>query len=128
MKHYTFLLLCTLIMAGSCTPKCDPINAELTGQWQRVDGDNSPLNGMVVDFAGNTGALTTVPTTAAGFRINDAKWRSVTKERDGVFTLEDRDSAGGYVKSRILILADGKEMMLSATTGALGNYQKWKRL
>lgn len=128
MKKAIYYLLFALMGAGGCTSKCDPINAELTGRWERIDGDNSPFNGMVVEFVGTSAPLLTIPSTAPGFIIGDLKWRNVVKERDGVFVLQDRDSAGGYVNSRILIMADGKEMMLSAQRISAGSYQKWKRL
>ncbi len=128
MKKIVLWCLFILVGMSSCKETCDPINAELTGKWERIDGDNSPFNGMVVDFSGNVGALTTIPTTAYGFVLNDAKWRNVVQEQTGVYKFEDRNSAGGYVPSRIFVLADGQELMLSASAGSLGNYQKWRRL
>ena len=127
LKPALYVLAAVLLWASGCTQKCDPIDADLLGKWERVDGNNSPFNGMVVDFTGNASKLTTVPATAAGFKVDDVKWRNVAKAGEGVYTLEDRDSGGGYIKSRILILADGKEMMLSGTGSVIGNYQKWQR-
>jgi hypothetical protein len=122
-----FLLL-ALAGLAACKHECDPINTDLAGRWERADGNNTPFNGMIVEFGGTQGLLQTVPATAAGFSVGDAKWRNVQKEKDGVYGLEDRDAGGGYVRSRILILSDGQELMLSGQTSNAGFYQKWKRL
>lgn len=121
-------LLAGLFLLASCKHKCDPINTDLAGRWERVDGNNTPFNGMIVEFGGTQGLLQTVPATAAGFSVGDAKWRNVQKEKDGVYLLEDRDAGGGYVRGRILLLSDGRELMLSGQTSNAGFYQKWKRL
>lgn len=128
MKNLSYFILTVLLFVSSCKEKIDPVNADLNGRWERVDGNNSPLNGMVVDFSGTEGELITVPQSAIGFNTGDNKWRKVLKETDGVFTIEDLSSNGTYVQSRIFVLADGSEMMLSAVNSQAGNYQKWKRL
>jgi hypothetical protein len=118
-----------MLLVSSCKDKDCPVpNKELTGKWERVDGNNSPFNGMVVSFSETKGVLEVVPGTAIGFKVSDAKWKNVLDQQNGVFTLEDLDSGGGYIKSRILILAEGKEMMLSGTGSTVGNYQLWKKI
>lgn len=122
------LIISGMFFIGCKKDACEPINSELTGKWERYDGNYSPLNAMQVEFDGTVGVITKSPATVMGFAVGKVKWKTVSKTAGGVYDMQDLSSDGSYTLGKVFILTDGKELMLSGQGGSAGNYQKWRRL
>lgn len=118
-----FLCLSTIL---SCKKDCLS-NFSLSGEWQRVESSNSSLNGMTVNVNEDEtlGTITSSPDETT-FPSGAFKWKNIIKIDDYSYSFQDRLGGGTYTESKMFILANGNEIILSKSENNV-SVQRWQK-
>jgi hypothetical protein len=105
---------------------------ELSGEWVRVNSSFTELDGMVVRVSSNGTQAVIVSTPANAFqvRVDDMKWRAITRVSSTRFSFDDlvRQSGSGamsYVAGFIEAQPGSTELAMTFPT--TGTVQQWRR-
>jgi hypothetical protein len=105
---------------------------ELSGEWVRVNSSFTELDGMVVRVSSNgtQAVIVSTPANAFQFRVDDMKWRAITRVSSTRFSFDDlvRQSGSGamsYVAGFIEAQPGSTELAMTFPT--TGTVQQWRR-
>lgn len=135
-RYLTVLSILVLAVSSACR-RSQPAtyeNADLNGNWVRIESTKPKYDSMVVVFDAATavGVITSVP-SGGSFATTSVKWRDVTPEAGPTFTFEDLGSDGNYYEGIMTYKpsdANGHSVLtLEVEFGGHqnGETQTWKR-
>ena len=111
-------------------PREVPDEFDITGTWERVESNNSSLNGMRVTVNGDETEGEIVSSPSSSFPEGNLKWKDMVKVSEHEYIFSDLFSDGTYVDSiSIFIIAYGNELIIgNFHDSGSGSFQRWERV